>query len=52
MTAAGPAQLSFLPALTLWQREIVRFLRQRDRVVGALVTPVVFWLLLGAGLGR
>jgi ABC-2 type transport system permease protein len=42
----------FLPACTLWQREIVRFLRQRDRVVGALVTPVVFWLLLGAGLGR
>jgi ABC-2 type transport system permease protein len=41
-----------LPALTLWQREIVRFLRQRDRVVGALVTPVVFWLLLGAGLGQ
>lgn len=41
-----------LPALTLWQREMVRFFRQRDRVVGALVTPVVFWLLLGAGLGR
>jgi ABC-2 type transport system permease protein len=41
-----------LPALTLWHREMVRFLRQRDRVVGALVTPVVFWLLLGAGLGR
>jgi ABC-2 type transport system permease protein len=40
-----------LPALTLWQREMVRFIRQRDRVVGALVTPVVFWLLLGAGLG-
>ena len=42
----------FLPAYTLWQREVVRFLRQRDRVVGALVTPIVFWLLLGAGLGR
>ena len=41
-----------LPALTLWQREVVRFVRQRDRVIGALVTPVVFWLLLGAGLGR
>ena len=41
-----------LPALTLWQREMVRFFRQRDRVVGALVTPIVFWLLLGAGLGR
>src|SRR6267378_1913870 len=41
-----------LPALTLWQREMVRFFRQRDRVVGALATPVVFWLLLGLGLGR
>lgn len=42
----------WLPALTLWQRELVRFFRQRDRVVGALVTPVVFWLLLGWGLGK
>jgi ABC-2 type transport system permease protein len=41
-----------LAALSLWQREMVRFVRQRDRVVGALLTPVVFWLLLGAGLGR
>ena len=41
-----------LPSLTLWQREMVRFFRQRDRVVGALATPVVFWLLLGLGLGR
>ena len=41
-----------LPALTLWQREIVRFFRQRDRVIGALATPVVFWLLLGLGLGN
>jgi ABC-2 type transport system permease protein len=41
-----------LPALTLWQRELVRFFRQRDRVVGALATPVVLWLLLGLGLGR
>lgn len=41
-----------LPALTLWEREMVRFLRQRDRVIGALLTPVVFWLLLGFGLGK
>ena len=38
-----------LPALTLWWREMVRFFRQRDRVVGAMATPVVFWLLLGFG---
>ena len=41
-----------LPTLTLWQREMVRFFRQRDRVVGALATPIVFWLVLGLGLGR
>lgn len=42
----------WLPASTLWRREVVRFLRQRSRVVGALGTPVVFWLLIGSGLGR
>ncbi len=43
--------MSVLPGLTLWQREVVRFLRSRNRIVGALVTPVVFWALLGSGLG-
>lgn len=37
--------------LTLVERELVRFYRQRSRVVGALVTPLLFWLLLGAGIG-
>jgi ABC-2 type transport system permease protein len=37
---------------TLWQRELVRFFRQRSRIVGALGTPLVFWLLLGSGIGR
>ncbi|NQU10320.1 ABC transporter permease [bacterium] len=51
--SAGSGVLGvLLPGLTLWQREMVRFLRQRDRVVGALVTPVVFWALLGLGLGK
>jgi ABC-2 type transport system permease protein len=36
--------------LTLWEREVVRFLRQRSRVIGALVQPIVFWILLGGGL--
>ena len=44
--------LFWLPALTLFQREVVRFLRQRHRIVGALGTPLVFWLLIGFGLGR
>src|SRR5256885_14681047 len=42
----------FLPTLSLARREWVRFLRQRHRVVGALATPIVFWLLIGAGMGR
>lgn len=41
-----------LPALSLCRRELVRFLRQRNRIVGALATPIVFWLLIGAGMGR
>lgn len=41
-----------LPMMTLWHREVVRFLRQRSRVIGALGTPIVFWVLIGSGLGR
>jgi len=37
--------------LALWKRDIVRFCRQRSRIVGALGTPIVFWALLGSGLG-
>lgn len=40
------------PAFALAQRELVRFLRQRNRVIGALATPIIFWLLLGFGMGR
>ncbi len=47
-----PALSSWLPVMSLWRREVVRFLRQRSRVIGALGTPIVFWLLIGSGLGR
>lgn len=36
----------------LSQREVIRFLRQRSRWVGALATPLLFWLLIGGGLGK
>ena len=45
----------FLPAATLWQRELVRFWRQKSRVLGVVASPLVFWLLIGYGsndLGR
>ena len=42
----------FLSASVLWKREIVRFLRQRSRIVGALGSPLIFWLLIGFGVGN
>jgi ABC-2 type transport system permease protein len=52
-----PAQLApassgvMLPAFTLWWREIVRFYRQRSRVVGVIASPLLFWLVIGSGFG-
>lgn len=40
-----------LPIRTLWWRELTRFYRQRSRVLGALGTPLIFWLLIGSGIG-
>ena len=40
-----------LPAATLWQRELVRFWRQKSRVMGVVASPLVFWLLIGSGSG-
>lgn len=47
-TGVRPSVL--LAVQTLWWREIVRFVRQRSRLVGAFAQPLVFWLLLGGGL--
>src|SRR4051812_10453138 len=44
--------MQLLPAISLAQRELVRFIRQPNRVIGALATPIVFWLLIGAGMGH
>ncbi len=41
----------WLPAFTLCRRELVRFFRQPNRVIGAIGSPLVFWVLIGAGVG-
>jgi ABC-2 type transport system permease protein len=41
-----------LPAFTLWWRELVRFYRQRSRVVGVIASPVLFWIVIGSGFGN
>lgn len=53
MSSDSPQQSAssfLLPVWTLWWREVVRFFRQKNRVIGALGTPIVFWLLFGLGL--
>lgn len=46
----GGASAALLAVWTLAVRELVRFFRQRTRLVGALGQPVIFWILFGAGL--
>jgi len=40
-----------LPAFSLWWREVIRFYRQKSRVVGVIASPLVFWLVIGSGFG-
>jgi ABC-2 type transport system permease protein len=52
LDADRPNRSMLLPAVSLCRRELVRFLRQRHRVIGAFATPIVFWLLIGGGMGQ
>lgn len=40
-----------LPIVSLWRREIVRFYRQKSRVAGVILSPLLFWLVIGSGFG-
>ncbi|MBI1802842.1 MAG: ABC transporter permease [Ignavibacteriae bacterium] len=42
---------TFLGAFSLCQRELVRFYRQRSRIIGVIGSPLLFWFLIGSGLG-
>ena len=41
---------AWLVVRTLAWRELVRFFRQRGRIMGAIATPVLLWLAIGLGL--
>ena len=50
-TSPGVRRLRpWLVVYVLSWREFVRFFRQRNRVVAAIGTPLLFWLLFGTGL--
>jgi len=42
---------TWLAVSSLWWRELVRFYRQRSRVIGVILSPLVFWLVIGSGFG-
>ncbi len=53
--AMPPIALEPRPLRAAWalcHRELVRFFRQRNRVIGASGQPVMFWLLFGVGLDQ
>ncbi len=41
----------WLAVETLWWRELVRFWREKARVLGFVGSPLVFWLVIGSGFG-
>lgn len=50
---AARARVESQAWVTVWmlaKREWVRFFRQRNRVIGALGQPILFWLLFGTGM--
>jgi ABC-2 type transport system permease protein len=52
LPAARAASTGILgPAISLWHREIVRFYRNRSRVIGIVATPLLFWIVIGSGFG-
>ncbi len=46
-----PSVSPWLGVGSLCWRELVRFFRQRNRVIGALGQPLLFWLMFGFGFG-
>lgn len=45
-------RIFWLSVGTLGWRELVRFWRERARVVGFVASPLLFWLVLGSGFGN
>ncbi|MEK7751451.1 MAG: ABC transporter permease [Acidobacteriota bacterium] len=41
----------WLPVWTLLRRELIRFWREKSRVLGFVAFPLVFWLAIGSGFG-
>ncbi len=48
---SGAAARFMLAVFSLWWREMIRFYRQWARVIGVIVSPLLFWVVIGSGFG-
>jgi ABC-2 type transport system permease protein len=44
-------RLFALAAGAVWRREMIHFVRERNRVLGFVLTPLIFWFIVGSGFG-
>jgi daunorubicin resistance ABC transporter membrane protein len=49
-TPHSPLAYDVATTLVLARRDLVRFFRQPSRLLGALGQPIIFWLVIGAGM--
>ena len=47
---ASSLRLQWATVAVLTSRDLRRFFRQKSRVIGALIQPLIFWLVIGSGL--
>jgi daunorubicin resistance ABC transporter membrane protein len=48
----APWQWSASAFAVLWRRDLLRIFRQRSRLFGAVLQPLVLWLVIGSGMGE
>lgn len=47
---SSPAATDLRAAYVLWRRDVMKFFKHAPRIAGAVAQPLIFWVVLGAGL--
>ncbi|MDP6947165.1 MAG: ABC transporter permease [Myxococcota bacterium] len=53
MSASVPSRMAIETGVigALWRRDMIRLFRERTRWLGVILQPMMFWVLLGVGMG-
>ncbi len=52
MNGTPPLTHNLMGVYTIWLRDVRRFVRDKPRIIGSLIQPTLFLLVLGTGLGH